>query len=174
MRTHIFVGSVATIVLLGALLVGPLTSDNDIIQEVFEGAYAENNLPGPYMIKYCFDEPTSHRIVVFITEILERAAKGSVADLLKIIQLIKEFGGAIGESTLDCLGRNQEIYRLAFKYDIDASTDFQALDAHIAEYVALHYLETHRWVVDLNDKWKATKYYDFGFAGAIYGHKLVQ
>ncbi len=67
MRTHIFVGSIAAIAVLAALLVGPLSSDNDIIQEVFEGVYAENDLPGPYMIRYCFDEPTSHRIVVFIT-----------------------------------------------------------------------------------------------------------
>lgn len=85
MRTHILVVSIATALILAGLQLGAPTTDNDILQEVFEGVFAENNLPGPYMIRYCFDEPTSHRIVVFIGEMLDRAAKGSVADLLKII-----------------------------------------------------------------------------------------
>lgn len=107
------------------------------------------------MVKYCFDEPTSHNIVQFIGDVLEKAAKGSVADLLKLIQMIKDFGSTIPPETVDCLGRNQEIYALGFKYNIDGSTDFQALEIHVGEYVALHFLEVHRWAVDLNDKWKA-------------------
>jgi hypothetical protein len=70
-------------------------SDNEIIQHVFEGLFAENNLSGPYMIKYCFDEATSHRIVEFVNDALRKAAKGSVTDLLALINLTKEFAGTI-------------------------------------------------------------------------------
>jgi hypothetical protein len=150
-----------------------LSTDNDILQSVLEGVFAENNLPGPYMVKYCFDEPTSHRIVVFIGEAAEKAAKGSVGDLLKLIELIKEFGSTIPPETIDCLGRNQEVYALGFKYNIDGSTDFQGLELHVVEYVALHFLEVHRWAVDINDKWKAGKFYEVGYAAGGYGHKLV-
>ena len=45
---------------------------------------------GPYMVKYCFDDPTAHTI-----EILEKAAKGSVSDLIQVVKLIKEFSGSI-------------------------------------------------------------------------------
>lgn len=71
------------------------------------------------------------------------------------------------------MGRQQEIYALGFKYNIDGSTDFQALEIHTATYVTLHFLEVHRWAVDLNDKWTAGKYNDFGFAAGGYGHKLL-
>ena len=50
---------------------------------------------GPYMVKYCFDDPTAHTIVIFIGEILEKAAKGSVSDLIQVVRLIKEFSGSI-------------------------------------------------------------------------------
>jgi hypothetical protein len=163
----------SAVLLLAAALLATAPSDNDIIQGVFEGVFAENGLAGPYMVKYCFDAPTSRHIVVFLTDVLERAARGSVADLLKLIQLIKDFGATIPPETIDCLGRNQEIYALGFKYNIDGSTDFQGLELHVGEYIALHYLEVHRWAGDLNDKWKAAKYYDFGFAAGGYGHKLV-
>jgi len=35
-------------------------TDNEVIQTVFEGLFAENNLPGPFTIKYCFDDQLSH------------------------------------------------------------------------------------------------------------------
>lgn len=53
--------------------------------------FAENKLEGPYMIKYCFDTPTSHKIVVFVTDVLAKAAKASVTDLVKLITEIKDF-----------------------------------------------------------------------------------
>lgn len=43
------------------------------------------------MIKYCFDTPTSHKIVVFVTDVLAKAAKASVTDLVKLITEIKDF-----------------------------------------------------------------------------------
>lgn len=61
------------------------------------------------MIKYCFDTPTSHKIVVFVTDVLARAAKASVTDLVKLIAEVKDFATAIPEETIDCLGRQQEI-----------------------------------------------------------------
>ncbi len=42
------------------------------------------------MVRYCFDGPTSHKIVVFATEILERAAKASVTELIQIVFEIKD------------------------------------------------------------------------------------
>lgn len=84
------------------------------------------------MIKYCFEADTSHNIVVFLGQVLEKAAKGSVADLLQVIQLVKTFGSTIPDATIDCLGRSQEIYTIGFKYNIDGSTDFEALEIHVA------------------------------------------
>lgn len=100
MRPHIILATTIALIMASVLLLATptptshltqssgmpvISSDNDILQLVFQGLFAENNLAGPYMVKYCFDEPTSHRIVVFIGEALEKAARGNVADLLKLI-----------------------------------------------------------------------------------------
>lgn len=79
------------------------------------------------MIKYCFDAPTSHKIVVFVTDVLAKAAKALVTGLIGLITEVKDFINTIPEETIDCLGHQQEIYALGFKYNIDGSTDFKAL-----------------------------------------------
>lgn len=61
---------------------------------------------------------------------------------------------------------------MGWKYEIDASTDFHALEIKLAEYVLLHYLEVHRWAVDLNQRWLGQYYFDVGYYGAMYGHKV--
>jgi len=40
----------------------------------------------------CLDDNTAHKIVVFAGEVLEKAAKGSVSDLLQLKKLIQDFG----------------------------------------------------------------------------------
>ena len=59
------------------------------------------------MIKYCFDAATSHKIVVFVTDALAKAAKASVTDLIALIAEVKDFITTIPEATIDCLGRQQ-------------------------------------------------------------------
>jgi hypothetical protein len=34
-------------------------------------------------------------------------------------------------------------------------------------------LEVHKWFGDLNNNWKAGKYYQVGFDGAGYAHKVL-
>lgn len=71
----------------------------------------------------CIDDDTAHKIVVFAGQILEKAAKGSVSDILSIINLIKDFGNQIPQSVKDCLDGNAEFKALGLKYGIDDSTD---------------------------------------------------
>jgi hypothetical protein len=62
---------------------------------------------------------------------------------------------------------------LGLKYGIDNNTDTAALEKKIIAYVTLHYLEVHGWFGSLNNNWKAAKYYQVGFDGAGYGHKVL-
>lgn len=39
--------------------------------------------------------------------------------------------------------------------------------------MTLHYLEVHKILGELNSFWKAGKYYETGFNGAILGHKAL-
>jgi len=62
---------------------------------------------------------------------------------------------------------------LGLKYGIDNNTDTAALEKKIIAYATLHYLEVHKWFGDLNTLWKAGKFYQVGFDGAGYGHKVL-
>ncbi len=110
------------------------------------------------MTKYCFDDEVAHEIVVFTTQILAKAAKASITDLLQIVKIMREFSKTIPDETIDCLGRCEQIHTLGFKYDIDGSTDFVEQLKHVETYIALHFLQVHKWAIDLNEKWISQSY----------------
>jgi hypothetical protein len=47
------------------------------------------------------------------------------------------------------------------------------LEKKILAYAALHYFAVHKWLGDLNTEWKAGQYYQTGFDGAGYAHKVL-
>ena len=90
-----------------------------------------------------------------------------------MISLIKGFGDQIPQSVKDCLDGNTEFETLGKKYGIDNNTDESVIEKKVIAYVTLHYLEVHKWLGDLNNAWKAGKFYQVGFDGAGYGHKIL-
>ena len=56
------------------------------------GAFEQNKLSDPKTIVPCIDDKSANQIVVFVGKILDKAAKGSISDLISIIQDIKDFG----------------------------------------------------------------------------------
>ena len=109
--------------ILGSSVELPEISDKEIIQQTLNGLFEQNKLPDPTTVVPCIDDDTAHKIVVFAGQLLEKAAKGSVSDLLSLVQLIKDFGDQIPQSVKDCLDGNAEFKALGLKYGIDDSTD---------------------------------------------------
>ena len=144
------------------------------MQQGLNGLFQQNSLANPTSIVPCFDDATAHKVVVFVGQVLEKAAKGSISDLLGLKDLIQEFGNSIPESVKTCLDGNAEFKALGLKYGIDDNTDTSALEKKVITYVTLHYLTVHKWLGNLNDEWKAGKYYQTGFDGAGYGHSILQ
>ena len=159
--------------LLVLLAVATSITDKEIIQQSLNGLFEQNKLPDPTTIVPCIDDTTAHKIVLFIGEVLEKAAKGSISDLVSLINLIKAFGDQIPQSVKDCLDGNAEFKALGLKYGIDDTTDSSVIEKKVIAYVTLHYLEVHKWFGDLNTLWKGGKYYQVGFDGAGYGHKVL-
>jgi hypothetical protein len=118
----------------------PEITDKEIIQQGLNGLFEENKLPDPTTIVPCFDDDTAHKIVVFAGEVLEKAAKGSIADLIQLISLIKGFGDQIPQSVKDCLNGNAEFSALGLKYGIDDTTDSAVIEKKVIAYVSLHYI----------------------------------
>ncbi len=73
----------------------PQATNKEILQQALNGAFVENKLPQPTTIVPCIDEATAKKIVDFIGVVLEKAAKGSVSDLISLVDLIKKFGDQI-------------------------------------------------------------------------------
>lgn len=82
-----------SLLVLSLLLVATLSiTDKEILQTTLNGAFEQNKLPDPTTIVPCIDDNTAHKIVVFVGKVLDKAAKGSVSDLLSLVQMIKDFG----------------------------------------------------------------------------------
>jgi hypothetical protein len=79
-------------------------------------------------------------MVLFIGEVLEKAAKGSVSDLISLKKLVQDFGNQIPQPVKDCLDGNKEFEALGLKYGIDNNTDSAALEKKVIAFVTLHYL----------------------------------
>ncbi len=104
---------------------------------------------------------------------MAKAAKGSINDLIALKNLIQAFGDKIPQPVKDCLDGNAEFDSLGRAFGITPETDTSALEKKVIAYVTLHYLTVHKWFGDLNNLWKAGKYYQTGFDGAGYGHKVL-
>ena len=158
---------------LGSSFQTPNPTDKEILQQGLNGLFEENKLADPTTIVPCIDDATAHKIVVFIGQILEKAAKGSVSDLISLKNLIEDFGKQIPQSVKDCLDGNAEFETLGKKYGITPDTNSSAIEKKVIAYVTLHYLEVHKTLGELNSDWKAGKYYQTGYTAATFGHKVL-
>lgn len=162
------------IILLAIICVSALSlTDKEILQQTMNGLFEENKLPDPKTVVPCFDDDTAHKTVVFIGTLLDKAAKGSISDLLGLKDLVEQFGKSIPDSVKTCLNGNAEFTALGLKYGIDNTTDPSTIEKKVISYVTLHYLTVHKWLGGLNDNWKAAKYYQVGFDAATYGHTVL-
>ena len=68
--------------------------------------YEENKLPSSQKVVPCFDDDSAHKTVVFVGTLLDKAAKGSISDLLSLKDLVEAFGKSLPDSVKDCLSGN--------------------------------------------------------------------
>lgn len=73
------------ILILALLAVANTLTDKEILQQGLNGFFEQNKLPDSTTIVPCSDDDTAHKIVVFIGETLQRAARGSITDLIAMI-----------------------------------------------------------------------------------------
>ena len=52
-------------------------------------------------------------------------------------------------------------------------TDIPKFQKKMWSYLTLHFLTVHKWLGQINDEWKAEKYYQAGFDSANYCHNLL-
>ncbi len=137
------------------------------------GLFEENLLKDPTTIVPCFDDDTAHKTVLFIGQVLNKAAKGSISDLLALKQLIEDFGNQIPEAVKTCLNGNAEFEALGLKYGVTNTTDPSTIEKKVIAYVTLHYLTVHGWLGSLNTQWSSGKNYQVGYDAGKYGHTVL-
>jgi hypothetical protein len=160
-------------VFLAILTLSVSLSDKEILQQAFNGLFSANGLANPTTVVECFDDDSAHKTVVFIGDVLDKAARGSLSDLLALKDTIEKFGNELPQSVKDCLNKNEELKTLAKKYGIDESTDPNVIVKKVITYVTLHYLEVHGELGKLDNDWKAGNYQQVGQEAGNYGHKIL-
>lgn len=81
-------------------------TDKDTLQATLNGLFEQNKLPDPKTIVVCFDDKSAKDTVAFIGTILDKAAKGSLSDLLSLKDIIQKFGDSLPQAVKDCLDGN--------------------------------------------------------------------
>lgn len=147
------------ILLVALLAVAQALSDKEIIQQGLNGFFEQNKLPDPTTIVPCLDDTTAHNLVAFMGDTLQKAARGSITDLINMIPEIQKFLESIPQPVKTCLNGNKEVEALGLKYGITSDTDPQAIIKKLVTYGTLHYLQVHKWFVDVNGLWQSGKYY---------------
>jgi len=150
----------------------PTLTDKEIIQQGLNGLFEQNKLKDPTTIVRCIDDVSAHNIVVFTGQILDKAAKGSLTDLLSLPQLIKDFGNSLNPAISDCLDNNAELTSLTDAYNI-TNADEGVVEKKVITYVTLHFLAVHKWLGDVDNDWNAGKYYQVGWKGGEEGHLML-
>lgn len=150
----------------------PELTDKEIIQQTLNGLFEENKLKDPTTIVPCIDDVSAHKIVVFIGELLDKAAKGSLSDLLALPQLIKDFGNSLDPAVGQCLDGNAELNSLSDAYNLTGA-DSSVIEKKVITYVTLHYLAVHKWLGDVDNDWHAGKYYSVGQKAGQEGHVIL-
>ena len=143
------------------------------MQQGFNGLFQVNKLPDPTTIVPCFDDKTADSVIDFGGKLLAKACSASISDFAAIVKMIQDFGDSIPQKVKDCLNDNKELNNLGLKYGITPDTDPAVIEKKVLTYVTLHYFEVHKQVCDLNDMYKAGKYYDVGSVGGAYAHKIL-
>ena len=147
-------------------------TDQEIIQQVLNGLFEENKLDDPTTIVDCIDDDSAHKIVVFTGESLDKAAKGSLSDIIALNQTIRDFISNFDPTVQACLTGNPEIAAIKDVYHV-TGVDQSVIDKKIWTYLTLHFLSFHRWAIDVDSDWQATRYYSVGQKAGQEGHLVL-
>jgi hypothetical protein len=70
------------------------------------------------------------------------------------------------------MSTNAEVDTLAVAYNVKGA-DPAAIERKVIAYATLHFLQVHKWMVELDGLWTAGSYYQFGFIGGGYLHTVL-
>ena len=147
-------------------------TDNEKLNEIWYGVFAQNRLPRPQYFLKCFDDESAGRIVKLAKQIIPQLAK-VVPPVRKIKEEVLEFISHMDGGLIWCLGYCYEIQELGWAMGIFAGSSPQEILHEFEVYYALHEPKTHRLLVHLNQLLEQEKYYDMGFLGSIFAHEVV-
>lgn len=82
-------------------------TDREAIQANLDGLFDQNYLPRSVTIVPCIDDDSAHKIIDFGGQILDKAARGFLSDILAIPQLLSEFAVQLNPNVAECLNNNQ-------------------------------------------------------------------
>ena len=112
-------------VLLMVLLYShPVTclTDNEKLNQLWYGVFAQNRLPRPQYVLKCFDDESAGRIIKLFEKIIPQLAN-VVPPVLKIKEEAMEFISHMDMGLIWCMGYCYEIQELGWAFGIAASTD---------------------------------------------------
>lgn len=124
-------------------------TDNEKLNEIWYGVFAQNRLPRPQYLLKCFDDESANRIIKVFSQVLPQLAK-TIPPVRKIKDEVEEFVSHMDGGLIWCMGYTYEIQQLGWAMGIFAGSDPHEILREFEVYYALHEPKTHRLLVEMN------------------------
>ncbi|KAL4486044.1 hypothetical protein ABPG72_003978 [Tetrahymena utriculariae] len=159
--------SILLLCILGASFAQNLNDANqDILQQVINGFYEQNNLADPTTIVPCIDTTTAANIVALVPQVLKKAS--SALTIAQVATLVENFVKTLNPAVGECLKGNAEVAELATVFDI----------SKITEQAAINWATGHVGTVTgeastLNKLWSSGSYNQLGNNASSFTHTVI-
>jgi hypothetical protein len=110
--------------------------------------------------------------VIFVGQVLDKAAKGSVSDIIGLKDLINNFTSSLNPAVGECLDGNAEVTELTDAYNL-TNADGSEIEKRVITYITLHYFAVHKWLGEVDTDYHNGKYYTVGYKAGDEVHLVL-
>ncbi|KAL4436009.1 hypothetical protein ABPG74_022244 [Tetrahymena malaccensis] len=159
--------SILLLCILGASIAQNLNDANqDILQQVINGFYEQNNLADPTTIVACIDSTTAANIVALVPQALKKAS--SALTIAQVATLVENFVKTLNPAVGECLKGNTEVAELATVFDVSKITQSAAIS-----WATGHVGTVTGEASTLNKLWSNGQYNSFGNNASSFAHTVI-
>jgi len=128
------------------------------LQEFYNGFFERVFLPDPTTVMSCYNETSANLTLNFLGEFIGELLNNKV---INVAQTVRTYLKHLPPEVSQCLSQNQELQTAYEKYHIQNKT-LEQIAVQTAKFAALHYLQYHDTLIDLNDVFQAGNFYETG------------
>ena len=143
-------------------------TDQDTIQQIFNGFWEEASLADPTTPVACFDDASASLTVTFAGNVLDQLANNDVSGAKTTIET---YVNQLPQPVKDCLGADAQVQQMLQTYHI-AGIPATQVEEDITKFFIEHILQLHKDAVTANNNFKGGNYAAVGNEGGVIAKQI--